>query len=145
MGKLVLKKPVIIIDGTDLTKRARSLTIDMPDDEVDLSTFGSQFKETGKGLSDASMVVDFLQDYAAGMVDAVLWPLKENDEPFQIAAKPTEAVASPTNPQFAMQALMYNYSPLAGAVGEAVSSEVTFKNASDEGVEKITEEGKEIK
>lgn len=145
MGKIVLKKPVIIIDGTNLTKRARSLTIDMPDDEVDLSTFGSQFKETGKGLSDASMVIDFLQDFAAGMVDAVLWPLKEKDTPFKIAVKATEAEASATNPQYAMMAQMFNYSPLAGAVGEAVSTEVTFKNASDTGVEKITSKEKEVK
>lgn len=144
MGKIVLKKPVINIDGTDLTKRARSLTIDMPDDEVDLSTFGGTYKETGKGLSDASIVIDFLQDFAAGMVDSVLWPLKESDEPFVVAVKATEAVASATNPQYAMDAQMFNYTPLAGSVGEAVSTEVTFKNAGDDGIEKITEVGKEI-
>lgn len=145
MGKIVLKKPVIIIDGVDLTKRARSLTIDMPDDEVDLSTFGSQFKETGKGLSDASIVIDFLQDFAAGMVDATLWPLKENDETFVMAVKAFETAASATNPQYKMTANLFNYSPLAGAVGEAVSTEVTFKNASEEGVVKITAEGEEVK
>lgn len=145
MGKLILKKPVIIIDGTNLTKRARSLTIDMPDDEVDLSTFGSQFKETGKGLSDASFVIDFLQDYAVGMVDATLWPLKESDEPFQVAVKATEAAVSATNPQFAMMAQMFNYTPLAGSVGEAVSTEVTFKNQSDDGVERIIKPEDEIK
>lgn len=144
MGKIVLKKPVIIIDGTNLTKRARSLTIDMPDDEVDLSTFGSQYKETGKGLSDASIVIDFLQDYAAGMVDATLWPLKDQEEPFQVAVKGFETVVSATNPQYAMMAQMFNYSPLSGGVGEAVSTEVTFKNASDNGVEKIIDPEDEI-
>lgn len=145
MGKIILKKPVIIIDGTNLTKRARSLTVDMPDDEVDLSTFGSQYKETGRGLSDASIVIDFLQDFAASMVDATLWPLKESDEPFQMAVKAFEAEVSATNPQYAMMAQLFNYSPLGGGVGEAVSTEVTFKNASDEGVTKITDPEDEVK
>lgn len=143
-GPIVLKKPVIIIDGSDLTNRARTVTIDMSDDEVDLSTFGSNFKKTGKGQADASFMFDFLQDYAAGMTDAVLFPIKEEDSSVVVAVKAFNEPVSANNPQFVLTGKMFGYTPLAGSVGEAVSTEVTFKNDADLGPKRITEPGEEV-
>jgi hypothetical protein len=144
MGKFVLTDAVINIDGTDLSNHASSVSIDMPDDEVDLTGFGAKFKETGKGLSDATITVNFFQDFSASQVDAVLWPLKTSHEPFTVAVKATSAPASATNPQYVMEAQMFGYSPIAGSVGEASTTEVTFKNTSQEGVKKITSSGEEV-
>lgn len=46
--------------------------------------------------------------------------------------------ASATNPMFTMQARLYSYSPIAGAVGEASTTSATFRNASSLGLRRLT-------
>lgn len=134
MGKFVLKDAVVTVDSVDLSPYVTSVTMDMPTDEVDLSGMGSQQKVTGRGLSDATFTVTFLQDFDAAKVNATLWPLSQADEPFTISVKPTSGATSATNPEYSMEAQLFNYSPVSGSLGEAASSEVAFRNASDAGV-----------
>lgn len=136
--KHVLKKPIIEIDGTDLTKRASQVNVDMPDDEVDTTSFGGDWKETERGMSDASMVFNFFQDYDASMTDAVLWPLKKEGEKFIAYVQALEGEPSATNPGYVMGGKLFGYSPIAGTVGEANTTETTVKNTTDLGVEKVT-------
>ena len=133
-GKYVIKNPSISIDGTDLTKRISSLTIETTDDEVDLSSFGSGYKETGKGLADASMGFTVFHDFAESQVHATLWPLKNNDEKFIVIVKPEAGEASAENPAFMMAGELFGYNPFGGAVGEASQTEPSIKNASDLGL-----------
>jgi hypothetical protein len=51
-----------------------------------------------------------------------------------VSVKPTNASISATNPEYSMMALLYTYSPIAGAVGEAATTEVVFRNASSTGL-----------
>lgn len=139
MGKFVLKNVVVEVDGEDLSDHISSATFDTPDDEVDSTAFGpSGFKETMKGLSDATITVTFQQDFDVGSVDDTLWPLKLSDAPFSLRVKPKGEGASPTNPAYTMaEALLFNYSPLGGSVGELSTTEVSFRNAGSGGVERI--------
>lgn len=134
MGKLVLTDCFIEIDGTDLSNRASQVAIELPDDEVDLSTFQGDFKEFGRGLSDATITVTFFQDYDANKVDAVLWPLKLSGEIFLVRIRATSAALGRTNPEYRMESRMFNYNPIAGSVGEASTTDVTFRNAAQVGV-----------
>jgi len=138
MAKHVLKDAFIEVDGVDLSNNASQVVIDTPDDEVELSGFGSGFKERGKGLSDATITVTFLQDYAVGKVDDTLWPLKQSDTPFPLVIRPFSGPVASTNPEFEIQALLFNYSPLSGALGEANSTEVSFRNADQAGLTRAT-------
>ena len=138
MAKFVLKKPVITIDGTDLTKRISQLGIDMPDDEVDMTTFGSDFKQTEMGLRDASMTFNVFQDFAAASVDAVLWPLKKESKKFIVKVQAETGEPSATNPCYVMGGKLFNYNPLSGSVGEASTTEPTIKNTTDLGIERCT-------
>jgi hypothetical protein len=139
MGKLVLNNASIVIDGTDLSKRASQVSIDLPIDDVDLSAFQGEFKDHGVGLKDASIQVTFFQDYEAGMVDDVLFPLYSAGEAFIIEIKPDKGAKSASNPLYKMEVRMFNYSPISGSVGQASTTQVTFQNASDEkGLERLT-------
>ncbi len=138
MAKEVLKKPVITLDGTNFTKRVSQIDIDMPDDEVDVTTFGTEFKETEMGLRDASMTLSFFQDFAAAMVDAVLWPIKSTSKKFITKAQPKEGEPSATNPCFVMGGKLFNYKPLSGSVGEASTTEPVIKNITNLGVTRCT-------
>lgn len=138
MSKIVLKNPQMIIDGTDLTTRISSITMDLADDEVDASTFGSTWKETAQGMSDASMGMTFTQDFALTMVDATLWPIKNTAKKVLVVVAPEKlAVAktpTETNPAFLMGAQLYGYSPLSGGVGELSTTDPTFKNCTQYGI-----------
>lgn len=134
MGKEILKKPVITIDGTNLTTRISQLTIDQPDDEVDVTAFGSEFKQTETGMRDASMTFNAFQDFAAAMVHAVFSNLKTTNKKFITKVQAREGEVSATNPVFVMGGKLFNYNPLSGGVGEASTTEPTIKNMTQLGI-----------
>ena len=134
MGKFVFKDAHLEVDGVDLSNYVNQVAMDLPDDEVDLSGMGSKMKEYGKGLSDGTITVTFLQDFDLGKVDDTLWPLKISDTPFTVVVRPTSATKSTTNPEYSMDALLFNYSPVNGSLGEAASTEVNFRNADQAGI-----------
>lgn len=138
MAKLILTDAFIEVDGTDLSSHVNQVSLEMPDDEVEVSGFGSAMKEYGKGLSDATITATFIQDFDSGLVDDTLWDLKQSDESFDVVIRPTSDAVSDTNPEFSMSALLYNYSPLSGGLGDASTTEVTFRNASQEGISRAT-------
>jgi len=138
MGKVILTDAFIEIDGVDLSNHANQVTMELPDDEVEVSGFGSAYKEYGKGLSDATITVTFIQDFATGEVDDTLWPLKSTTTPFDVVIRPTSAAVGAENPEYTMQSLMYNYAPVSGGLGEASTTEVSFRNASQAGIVRAT-------
>lgn len=139
MGKLILVNASLVIDGTDLSKRSTQVAIDAQSDEVDLTAFQEEWKDTGVGLKDATMQITFIQDYAIGMVNDVLWPLFRTGEEFVIEAKADKGVKSSTNPLWKMGTKVFTYSPLSGSVGQASTTQVNFKNTSETGLERIIE------
>ena len=132
--KLVLKNALAFVNGTDFSDHVSSVTVETSRDEVDASTLASLNKETLAGLGDASMTMNFLQDFDAGEVDAVLWPLSSSDTPFLVAVRPKNAAISATNPEYQLTVLMFNYSPIDGSVGELLQTSVTFRNSSVAGL-----------
>lgn len=139
MAKFVLKDAVLTVSGTALSEYVNQVQMDMPTDEVELSGMGVTNKVFGRGLSDATITVTFLQDFAASKVDATLWPLSSTDTPFAVTVKATSAAVSATNPLYTMAAaLLYNYAPISGSLGEAASTEVAFRNAGSTGIVRTT-------
>jgi hypothetical protein len=134
MAKHVLIDPVITIDGTNLTNMISQVDVDMPDDEVDVTGFGSRFKETEKGLSDASIGLNAFQNFALASVDAVLWPLKSESKKFIAKVQAKAGEISNTNPCYVIGGKLFNYKPLAGSVGEASTTDPTIKNQTQLGV-----------
>jgi hypothetical protein len=138
MAKFVLAHPKIDVNGTNLENKASSLEITTEFDEVELTSFSSNYREFGQGLGDATWTVDFFQDYASGSVDAVLWPLSQSGGTFLIKASSGSAAVSATNPMYSMTARLFSYAPIAGAVGEASTTSVTFRNAGTAGLTRAT-------
>lgn len=128
MAKFVLKNPIITIDGVNLSDHISSVTIETTFDEVDVTAFGSNYKEILQGLGDATITCAVFQDFAAGSVDATLWPLSQSGASFPVTVKATNAAVSATNPLYSMTGVLLSYSPIAGAVGEASTTDVTIRN-----------------
>jgi hypothetical protein len=138
MGKFVLRDAVITVAGSDLSDHFSSVEIDQPAEEVEFTSFGSGYREFGQGLKDATINVEAFQDFAAGEVDAVLYPLYESGGTFSVTVKADDAATSSTNPIYSMVSRLFNYNPIAGAVGDASTTTLTFRNAGTAGITRGT-------
>lgn len=138
MGKFVLKNADIIVNGQNISNWVREVAVETERDVVELTGFQAANKEKGAGLGDGRMTMEVLQDMSAGAINALLWPLSTSDTPFVVAVKAQPGAKSVTNPSFEMQALLFNYSPIQGAVGDAATTPVTFENAAQAGISMVT-------
>lgn len=68
MAKFVGKNTRVKVGGTDLTASIASVTLNQTVNEVESTGFGSASIQRIAGLEDASVTLDFHQDYAAGSV-----------------------------------------------------------------------------
>lgn len=134
MGKVILRNPSITVNSVDLSDQISRVTINTQKDRVEVTTFGAEFKEYLSGLGDATIQLDFFQNFDAAEVDATLWPIYHNDTVVPIVVKPTSAAVGATNPSYTMQGSLQNYDPLNGQVGQASTTSVTFNNADQTGL-----------
>lgn len=138
MAVLILTNAYISVNGVDLSGHCRSVTLETTDDDVDITAMGATAKAYAKGLGDANITAEFLQDFAAGSVDATLYPLKASSTTFTVGVRPVNAARSTTNPEYQITAMLFGYNPLDGAVGDASTTTVTFRNASQTGMSRLT-------
>jgi hypothetical protein len=75
-------------------------------------------------LKQASLTLNFMQDFAAGSVDATLNPLLGSIA--TVVIKPTSGTVTSTNPSYSMTALVTQYSPFASSVGDIATLSVTW-------------------
>jgi hypothetical protein len=125
MAKLILLNSQITVNGTNLSDHASSVEIEATKDDVETTSFSGSGKEVKAGLQDTTITVTFQQDFAAS-VDSVLWPLWANETEFLVSIRPTNAVASATNPRYEATCVLLEYSPLDGDVGDLSETEVEF-------------------
>jgi hypothetical protein len=135
MAKFVLKNPFVSVDGVNLSDHVSSVTIETVFDEVDMTASGAVYKEIAQGLGDATITLAVFQDFAALSVDATLWPLSQSGSTFPVIIRATAAAVSATNPQFTMAGgVLLTYSPIAGAIGAASTTDVTIRNGAPSGL-----------
>lgn len=133
-----MKNATLSVGGTDLSDHISSVAVEVTTPEVDLTSMGSAYQEFAGGIPDATITATFFQDFAASSVDSVLWPLSQNNGTTTVVVKPTNAAASATNPTYTMTARVYNFSPMGGAVSDAATTDVSFRNAGTAGIVKGT-------
>lgn len=138
MGKVVLLDAYIEVDTVDLSDHFRSITINSAKDEVDVTGFGASSKEIKLGLGDGTFSGTLHQDFDAASVDETLWPIHSAGDECSVIVRPTSDVVGPTNPQYAMTAVIPEYSPLDGEVGAASTLDIAFRNASQAGIVRTT-------
>lgn len=136
--KRVLREVQVIVDDVDLSTHFNQVTVEDSAAEVDATGFGSKYTTTLKGLRTAQISGSVHQDFDVGSVDATLSPLNDSEDTFTVIVIPTDAAVSATNPAYILdEAHLLGYSPLSGGAGDLSSTDVTFSNAGDKGVERI--------
>jgi hypothetical protein len=124
MAKLVLTNPSITVGGVDLSASITSVTLDTKYDIVETTAFGSTAKTRVAGLADNSVTLDFLQDYAASQVEATIYPLLGTAT--TVVIQPVAGSASTTNPKYTVSAVVSEWQPLKGGIGQLATASVTW-------------------
>ena len=124
MAKFYAQDYKVTIGTAVVSDDIASVTLDITSDEVETTAFGSSYRTRIGGLKDASVSLDFHQDFGAGAVDALLFPLMGSTVAVKIA--PTSGTVTATNPEYRFNALVTQYQPFAGAVGDLATLSVTW-------------------
>jgi len=124
MAKIVLTNASVSIAGTDLSTSITNITLETKYDIIETTTFGNTAKTRVAGLADNSISLDFLQDFAASSVEATIYPLLGTTQ--TIIVKPVSGSTTTTNPQYTVSALISDWTPLKGAVGQLSTVSVTW-------------------
>ena len=124
MAVLVLTNAFITINSVNLSDHVASITLTTNDDVVETTAFGSTARTRVAGLGDNSVAIEFHQDYATSNVEATVYPLLGTTT--SVVVKPNGATTAATNPSYTFTALVSEWTPLNGAVGELATASVTW-------------------
>jgi len=124
MAKFVATDYVIEIGGTDFSSSIAAATLEISADEQETTAFGADYRTRIAGLKDASLTLDWHQDFGAASVDATLFPLMGSVVAWSI--KPNSGSVSATNPSYSGSAVVTSYSPYANSVGDLATFSVTW-------------------
>lgn len=124
MGKLVLKDCYIVVNGTNLSDHVDAVTLDLVKDGVETTSFSGGGRERVAGLKDDTVELTFQSDFAPASVDAVLYPLYDNETEFTIEVRPTSSAVGTANPKYTATCVLFEYAPLDGKVGDLAETKV---------------------
>jgi hypothetical protein len=128
LPKFVATQYNIKINGADFTSSIAAVTFDTSAAEVETTAFGDSFVQRIGGLKDASVSLDFHQDFGAASVDATLFPLLGSQA--TVTVIPQGSVVSATNPSYTGVFLVTEYQPFASSVGDLATLSVSWPLAS---------------
>jgi hypothetical protein len=124
MARIVLTNAYVVFGTTDLSDHIASVTLNSTFDIVETTAFGNTAKTRVAGLADNSVSFEFHQDYATSSVEQTIYPLLGTA--VTVAVKPVNTTTSPVNPQYGFSALIAEWTPLNGTVGELATASVTW-------------------
>ncbi len=128
MAKFVAKDYDISINGSDFSSSLAAVTLNLTSEEQETTAFGNDYRSRIGGLKDASISLDFHQDFGAASVDATLYPLLGSNA--TVVVKPTSDAIGSTNPGFSAVYLVTEYSPFDSSVGDLATLSVEWPIAS---------------
>jgi hypothetical protein len=128
MARLVLTNAYVTINSVNLSDHVSSVTLTTSDDIVETTAFGSTARTRVAGLADNSVALEFQQDYAASSVEATINATGSSlvGTTTTIVVKPNGATTAADNPAYTFTALVSEWTPLSGAVGELATASVTW-------------------
>lgn len=124
MAKFAATDHKITISGTDFSTSLNSVELSLEADDIETTAFGSSWRTRIGGLKQASLTLNFMQDFGASSVDATLNPLLGSIATVVIV--PTSGTVTATNPSYTMTALVTQYSPFSSSVGDIATLSVSW-------------------
>lgn len=137
MAKRAFVAAFVEVDGNEITNYCSEVSFEGSFDEVDVTGFKEDpdtpaYREIVRGLGDATVTMNVFRD---SVIDGIFWPLFQSGETFVIRFREGAEPASFENPEYSMSTQMFNYA-LGGAVGAALTQALTFRNATQDGLQR---------
>ena len=125
MARIVLTNAFISVGGVDLSDLVASVTLNSTFDVVETTAFSSTAAKTRvAGLEDNSITLEFHQDYATNEVEQTIYPLL--GQASTVIVKPNGSTTSAFNPSYTCSAIISEWTPINGSVGELATASVTW-------------------
>jgi hypothetical protein len=125
MARIVLTNAFISVGGVDLSDLVASVTLNETFDVVETTAFSSVAAKTRvAGLEDNSITLEFHQDFATGEVEQTIYPLLGTAA--AVIVKPNGSSTSAFNPSYTCSAIISEWTPINGSVGELATASVTW-------------------
>jgi hypothetical protein len=135
LAKFVATDIKTLINGVDFSDHLAQVSLDITADEVETTAFGTNWRSRVAGLKDASLTLDFHQDFAttgSGAVDQTIW--NNFGSMATVVVTPTSGTVSATNPSYTGVFLVSQTTPIASTVGDLATQSVTWPLADGLGI-----------
>ena len=128
MAKFIGKNIRVRVGGEDLTSNVASVTLNQTVDEIETTAFGQAARSRIAGLEDASVTIDFHQDYAASSVADVVGSVFGGTAEIKILAGTalTQSTAAATAPLYSVTVLCSTQDVVNSQVGDIATFSVTW-------------------
>lgn len=125
MPKMVLLAEYLSINSNDLSAYTKKAELSVEVEQKDVTTYTSLgWKEVIGGLKSGELDCEFLQDFAATKLDAIMWPLLGTVVPFEV--RPDQAAVGTSNPKWTGSILISGWNPITGSVGDEATVSLGF-------------------
>jgi hypothetical protein len=124
MPRIVLTNASVTFASTDISSYVSSITLSTSLDVVDTTSFGNTARTRVAGLADNQVTIEFFQDFGSGLLESIIYPTIGTSAAMII--KPVAGSTTATNPSYSFNALVSEWQPLSGAVGELATASVTW-------------------
>jgi hypothetical protein len=124
MAKFAAIDYKITVAGVDFSTNLNSVELSQEADDLETTAFGQSWRSRIGGLNNASITLNFMQDFAAGSVDATLNPLLGSIA--TVIIQSASGTISATQPKYTATCLVTAYSPFASSVGDIATLSVTW-------------------
>jgi hypothetical protein len=124
MARIVLTNASVTFASTDVSSYVSSITLSTSLDVVDTTSFGNTARTRVAGLADNQVTIEFFQDFGSGLLESIVYPTIGTSAAMII--KPVAGSTTATNPSYSFNALVSEWQPLSGAVGELATASVTW-------------------
>lgn len=125
MAKFITTDYSVTLNDTDFSSSIAAVTLEETVETQETTSFGDGSRTRLSGLKDATLSIDFHQDFGASSIDSTFHDLLGSAIPFEI--KPTSDATSATNPAYQGTCIVTTYSPFANAIGELATLSVTWE------------------
>lgn len=127
MAPVILTDCRVELNSVVISTSTKKATIEFERDEQDSTTFGgSGWKSNKGGLKGGSLGLDLVNDFAAAALDSQLWTLFEANAAVSAKIRPTSSAIGTSNPEYAGDVTILQYTPIDASVGDLAITSVTW-------------------
>jgi hypothetical protein len=130
MPRLVLTNAYVVFASSDISEFVTSVGLSTSVDVIETTGLGSSARTRVGGLFDNSLTLELNQDFADNsleeLVNGTSLGTTKVGTSVAMEIRPVNGAVSATNPKYTFNALIAEWQPLSGAVGELATISVTW-------------------